>query len=65
MDKPKAVFIGYQDTLDSLPMALFNVSWPGNELDGSTVSVKTIVRLGLTSLETKEGVKLNAMPLPK
>lgn len=65
MKEGKAVYIGRQDTADGLPaVALFNVEWAGNELDGSTVSVKTVNRLGLTRLEDKAGKRLQGVPSP-
>lgn len=43
-----AVFIGWQKGLEDIPsFPLFNVVWPGNENDGSTVDKATLNSLGI------------------
>lgn len=59
----KAVFIGFQET-DKFDIPLFNVEWPGNELDGSTVCVSTVNKLKIRELVDKAGNRLLAVPLP-
>lgn len=42
--------------------AMFNIDWPENALHGSTVSARTIVRLGIRDIFDREGNRLFAVP---
>ena len=43
-----ATFIGWQEGVDDIPaFPLFNVVWPGHEMDGSTVDTATLTQLGI------------------
>lgn len=47
---PTAEFIGYQERVKGLPFALYNIE--GGKFDKSTVSARTLVRLGIMIPET-------------
>lgn len=61
----RAVFVGYQEGFNGFAFPLFNVEDKGNPLDGSTVSTKTLTRLGIRDIFDKEGNRLLGVPLPK
>jgi len=57
-----AIFIGWQECFNGDSFALFNVDWPGNRLNNSTVTAITLNKLHIIDLRDKKGNKLYGVP---